>query len=390
MIFLLLRHSKIIAGIVFCAIFALKLSAQPFTKKYLMAFHTCDVGCFSFQDHVVQVAESDNGADWTLVPNFPSYNGSVPDIIARNEQLYIFTPGRVRRYNRFTGLWDTSPVNISVLNSAGNPVSFVDPSAFIDDLGRIVLFFLNSSNIPIGQDPAGCSTYPCTKYFDSAIEIAGSNGTQFVLQSGHRAEIVLSSGTASDPDIFFDNTHYILYISRGGSTSAYQSPTLHGNYTSFATLPPNSLLTTQGGIPCGTFDAETNQYWTFVHSNVGGNTVIRRAVHTDFNNQLNTFSTVMSGPIMGQPTTTKTESPGICRNTFAENCTFVPIISGATQPCNNNTITYSVVAGIAGTIYNWSVSSNGTIISPLPYSNSITVLWGGSGIGNVSIEQIVP
>jgi hypothetical protein len=78
----------------------------------------------------------------------------------------------------------------------------------------------------------------------------------------------------------------------------------------------NGILTNQGGVPSGYYDPLADKYWTYVHSNISGNTVIRQAIHSDFNIQVNTFNTVISGPIIGEPSTTKTESPGFCVNDF--------------------------------------------------------------------------
>ena len=265
---------------------------------------------------MVNLAESNDGVSWTLVPNFISYSGSVPDVIIRGNKLYVYTPGKVKRFDKSTNWWDTNPVNVSIVDLAGNQVSYVDPSAIIDSSGNIVLFFLNSTGVT--GDPAGCNgNYPCTKYFESAVEVSGSDGTQFVIQGGHRATITLNNSpqSASDPDIYFDGQDYILYISQGPSTLAYWGSTMHGSYQSFI-ISPNNMLTSAGGIPCGYYDNISSMYWTYVHANVSGNTVIQYKAHTDFSTALANFTTVMSGPIMGQPASTKTESPGFCVNDF--------------------------------------------------------------------------
>lgn len=295
--------------------FAGPLSSQPFSKKFIMSFHTCDSACVGFQDHKVNLAESDDGASWTLVPNFVPYNGSVPDVIVRGNKLYIYTPNKVKRYDNATNQWDPLPVNVSVVDQSGNPVSFVDPSPLVDSNGKIVLFFLNSTGST--GDPASCTSLPCTKYFDSAVEVDASDGTQFTLQSGNRASVTLTTTgqTASDPDIYFDGSKYILYISRGQSTDAYFSTLLHGSYTVFPNLSAGQL-TNMGSVPCGQYDVVTGKYWTYIHANASGNIIIRQAIHSDFNSQLTTFTTVISGPIISQPTSTKTESPGICSNDF--------------------------------------------------------------------------
>jgi hypothetical protein len=287
-----------------------QIQAQPFTKKYIMSFHSCLSGaCAGPSQHMTYLAESNDGASWTLVPNFTPYQGSVPDVVIRGSKLYIFNPGSVRRYNYSTNTWDASASSVSI-TSGGSNVNFVDPSPIIDENGRIVLFFLNSTGV--SGDPANCSSYPCDKYFESAVEVDGSDGTQFVAQTGKRYTATLSSGTASDPDIFYDGTNYYLYISKGNSVAVYKSSTLHGSYTAISTLS-NSLLTNQGGIPSGMYDG--TQYQTFVHANVGS-TVIRRQAHSNFNSQLNSFTTIISGSSMGLGANATAESPGICNNTF--------------------------------------------------------------------------
>lgn len=290
--------------------------AQPFTKNYIMSFHTCDASCNGFQDHMVHLAESNDGITWTLVPNFVPYTGSVPDVIVRGTKVYIFTPGMVKRYDHTTGLWENNPQPVSIVDSNNVPVSFVDPSAIVDSNGNLVLFFLNATGL--SGDPAGCSSYPCTKYFDSATEVPGSDGTQFVMNAGHRASVTLNSSpqTASDPDIYFDGSSYQLYISSGPSTLAAHSASLHGPYALYA-LPNNGTLIQNGGVPCGMYDTQASTYRTYAHAaNMSSAAEIRMFTHSSFASQLSTYTTVISGPIIGEPVTTKTESPGICNNTL--------------------------------------------------------------------------
>ncbi len=290
--------------------------AQPFTKNYIMSFHTCDASCTGFQDHMVHLAESNDGITWTTVPNFVPYTGSVPDVIVRGTKVYIFTPGMVKRYDHTTGLWENNPQPVSIVDSNNVPVSFVDPSAIVDSNGNLVLFFLNATGLT--GDPAGCSSYPCNKYFDSATEVPGSDGTQFVMNAGHRASVTLNSSpqTASDPDIYFDGTNYQLYISSGPSTLAAHSASLHGPYALYA-LPNNGTLIQNGGVPCGMYDTQASTYRTYAHAaNMSAAAEIRMFAHTGFASQLSTYTTVISGPIIGEPVTTKTESPGICSNTL--------------------------------------------------------------------------
>ncbi|MDD2798643.1 MAG: T9SS type A sorting domain-containing protein [Bacteroidales bacterium] len=311
----ILRISVSLFLTISCSFLFAPLLAQPFTKKYIMSFHTCGAGCTSFNDHKVNLAESDDGATWTMVPNFTPYKGSVPDLTIRGNKLYIYTPNSVKRYDNATSTWDATTSPVFITDSIGGHVNFVDPSPFVDSSGRIVLVYLNSTGIQMGQDPAGCTTFPCTKYFDSAVEVDGSDGTQFVQSSGHRVIYPLSSGSASDPDIYFDGTKYVLYVSKGNNTLAFQGNSLSSGFTAMPNLN-SGILTNQGGIPCGYFDPITNKYWTFIHANVSGNTVIRRGIHSDFSTQVSSFTTVISGTIIGQAASVTTESPGFCTNDF--------------------------------------------------------------------------
>lgn len=282
---------------------------QPFTKKYIMAFHTCASGaCAGPSQHQTYLAESNDGATWTLVPNYTTYLGSVPDLVTRGNKLYIYNPGKVTRYDKTTNTWSAATTVSVTLSSVTQ--NYVDPSPILDANNKIVLFYLNSTGL--SGDPATCSSYPCTKYFDSAIEVDGSDGTQFTQQAGHRYQVTINSGTASDPDIFTNGSTYYLYISRGNNTSVHTSTSLHGTYTDVSGLT-NSYITTQGGIPAGIWDG--TQFQTFVHANVGS-TVIRRQAHAGFTSQLNSMSTIITGNGFGFGSNSTAESPGVTENGF--------------------------------------------------------------------------
>lgn len=279
-------------------------------RQWLMAFHVCGSTCNGFQDHQVYLAESDDLNTWSLVSGFIPYSGSVPDIITRQNRMYLYTPGKVRRFTQGQGFTDPNPVPVSVVDGAGNPVNFVDPSPILDANGTIVLCFLNSTGFM--GDPAGCNPYPCTKYFDTATEIPGSDGTQFILDNGHRYEINLQSGTASDPDLFEGPNGFYLYISRGASTAAFYSNSLQGSYTPLGL--PNDILTNEGGIPAGIYNQGTSNYHSFVHSNVSGSIVIKSKSHAGFSQSIQNLNTVISGTLIGLSSNDKTESPGVCAN----------------------------------------------------------------------------
>lgn len=294
-------------------------SAQPFTKPYIMSFHSCPYpACGTPQNHTVHLAESDDAETWTLVNNFPSYTGSVPDVITRGQKLYIYTPGKVKRYDQNLNQWETNTSTVTVLDSIGNPVQFVDPSAFINDAGLICLFFLNSTGIT--GDPAYCANPPCTAYFDSAIEVPGSDGTQFIIQTGHRISYITNSNfKPTDPDIFQVGTTYYQYISYGTGTIVYASNQLHGTYTIQPSLPNGYLTTQNAGVPSGIFIPNTQLIHSFGHRNGNMGTEISFAKHADFLMQPN-YSTSFSGPSIGLGNV-QVASPGVCSNTFISTST---------------------------------------------------------------------
>ena len=290
------------------------------TKPYLMAFHACEGAlCSDFRNHSVYLAESADGASWSLVPGWTPFAGSVPDVIQRGRTLYFYTsPSMVARYNLDTGTSDLVPVAVHGLPSGGVS-DWVDASLYIDEEGRLVLFLMYSAPPPRDRptDPASCPSdvTSCTKEFLSATEVPDSDGTEFVVDPGARVTATISPltspRTAADPDIFFDGTQYVLYISHGPSTSVWTSPTLRGTYIQSTTLPGGLLSNGRGGVPAGHFDAATSRYWTYTHLGQMAGTVIRRAVHATLTEPLNdaAWQPVMTGQSLGLGSHISVESP---------------------------------------------------------------------------------
>ncbi len=285
------------------------LNAQP-SKAYLMSYFTC-TNCSTPQTHSVRLAESNDGINWTSVPGFTSYTGSVPDVITRGNKLYIYTPGLVRRYNYSNNTWEANPVQVSVKDENNVKVDYVDPSLTIDGDGNLVMMFLESTGIQ--GDPAICSTYPCTKQFRTATEVAGSDGQFFITNTGNRISINLTSvgSTASDPDIFYDGSQFVCYISKGNSIALYTSPTLHGTYS--PSNLPNGLLSTEGGIPSGYYDPVAKNYWTYMHIPQGE---IKLKIHATLTSQISGFNTVVNNTLAGG-NGASCQSPGFCKNTLS-------------------------------------------------------------------------
>jgi len=275
---------------------------------YLLAFHACDgasLNCSQPTNHTTYLAYSADGASWSLLPNFTGFSGSVPDLVRRGSTLYVYNPGKVRRYNILTETWQESDT-VTVQQSDGTREDFVDPSPYLDPTtGKIVLFYLASTGV--SGDPAQCTTCPIR----SAAEVEGSDGKQFVVDEGDRALVQQTT----DPDIFFDGSKYYLYLSKGAQVIALTSTSLKGTYTKVDTLS-DGVLTTAGGVPAGHYDAATGKYWTYIH-NPSSPSVIKRAVHSDFSRTLSEsdFATVVSGATFsGLNATTAVQSPGFAVN----------------------------------------------------------------------------
>lgn len=341
----------------FTILWANYIYAQP-SKAYLMAYHTCSSSssCSDPANHTVQLAESNNGSTWTSVPGYNtiSKSGSVPDVITRGDKLYLYSTAGVRRYTKSTNTWENVNTVISVKDSSGKAVNYVDPSLIVDSTGNLVLFFLESGGPGTG-DPASCTTYPCTKFFKSATEVKNSNGTEFIVNSGNRLSINLTSNSASDPDIYFDGTQYILYISSGTNTLAYSSKGLYGTYIAIPTLI-NAKLTSEGGIGSGYYDSATKNYWTYIHTNAGE---IRQKIHASLNTSLTGFTMVINYTTAGLAPGGYAQSPGICKNelttTAANPCKLVKPVFNTTKYnfCSGDSLKLSITNVNKGDTIKW-------------------------------------
>lgn len=298
-------------------------TASGIAKKYLLAFHACE-SCADLGNHMTYLAQSDNGSDWSLLPGYTARQGSVPDIVRRGNTLYVFNPGKVFRYRFDTDAWETDSTRVSITRGDGSRVDFVDPSPLVDDDGRIVLVYLDSTGF-VG-DPATCAggTTSCTKAFGSAVEVAGSDGTAFIAQEGSRVEVALDTSggvdAASDPDVFKVPGGYVIYVSRGADVQAFISTTLHGSYAPMPGLTDAYLHRQgEGGVPAGIYDEDTDSYWTLAHRNFGaaGQTRILRAVTAGLDTRLGSadYSDLITSATFSElAASASVASPGICLN----------------------------------------------------------------------------
>ena len=324
-------------------IFSTKIFAQSSSvfDTYLMVAHGCDTNdsadCSNPSNHTTHLLESSDGSSW--VETGMSGLGSVPDIASRGNYLYIYNPGNVAVIDHTSSsapsLSSTSAV--SVVDGSGNAVDYVDPSIFYDSItGKFVMFYLDATGI--NWDPAQCDDtdgdgvaddYPCTKEFRSATEVTGSGGTQFLQNPGFRQYITLTASDpvaqfASDPDIFYDGTQYVLLISRGQNTQIFTSTYLRGKYSPVTSLN-HSVLIWGHGVASGHYDSTNNEYWIYAHDSAGVSSVRQAIVSPGSGSTIASISTALyitdfstvanGGTISGtNPMYYMMASPGILHN----------------------------------------------------------------------------
>ena len=264
--------------------------------QYLLTVFACEATmCMEPNafNHEVWIAYSDDGVTWTFPDNDQPFEGSVPDLIRRDNTLYAFGGrGTIKRYHFDTDEWE-DPVPYSTTTA---PIRWNDKSPVLGDDGLIHLFFL-SSEVENG-DPAECpstSTAPCTQYFRSAIEVEGSDGTLYEIVDTPNLVIDIAPGErASDPDVFqMADGRWGMMITWLEGTALFVSDTLHGEYTPAEALGNPPFLTDPFyGLGVSHYIPEEDAYWTYVNTPqdiVGTEDIliqIERAVHINFDRLL--------------------------------------------------------------------------------------------------------
>lgn len=276
-------------------------SVEVPTQPLLMAFHACSAGgsaCYDPRNHVVWLAQGLDGTNWSVLPGWVPYSGSVPDVFRRGNTAYVYSaPGSVARLNLTTGAL-TPNVPVTLTDGSG----FVDPSMAQLPDGRLVLFYLPGQ---VGSDPAGCGGAPsCVREIRSAIEVPGSDGTSFTPNSAPHISVTLTVGAFSDPDVFFNGSTWVLYVSRGRSSEAYASSDLLGSYTKVGDITNN-----QGGVPAGIRMANGS-----VLTLVSADPNILSGTSTNGTVSLNGALTTSASPAL-VPGSTLVGSPGLGVNT---------------------------------------------------------------------------
>ncbi len=276
-------------------------NVTPPTQRLLMAFHGCAEGatdCNNPVNHRVYLAQSEDGAQWSLVPGWTPLRGSVPDVFRRGDTAYVISTGGVARVNMTTG-----SVTVEEVSVRGGDL-YVDPSLAQLPDGRLVIFYLPGI---IGQDPARCTRESsCVKSIKSAVEVPGSRGNRIHSQiPGVRVQEAITQGSFSDPDVFFNGSTWVLYVSKVRPSTR--------------TPPRNCLAAMRRVGQCPRVTGSWVGYQparsgaTFVHSSRIASSFIKRGVSATGITLIGDFATVLSGGDVGL--SDYVASPGVAVNT---------------------------------------------------------------------------
>lgn len=270
-----------------------------------MAFHTCDTAVASCSDpanHTVRIAGSQDGTSWALASELSSFSGSVPDLFEHEGYLYLFFAGTSAGWKQLSpGLCVMAESSSVSLSSSTDTGGYVDPS-LITDGGIPYLFYLPGV---LGGDPAGCTSYPCTKEIHAAT--GSSSLTSFTQVAISGASKTLNSGTFSDPDILkFGNT-YFLYVSSGQTTLVFTAASITGPYSEQGSPISNG----EGGVPSAVVGGD-GKVWLYVTTSSAGVETIRMAKSANGTSVSESFSTVVSSTTLtGLASTVSISSPSV-------------------------------------------------------------------------------
>lgn len=279
----------------------------PPTQKYVMAFHTCNTGaadCSDPSEHSVRLAQSDDGASWAEAPGWQPYAGSVPDVMRDDDTLYVVANG-LSKVNLNTGEVTAHPLLVLDENNENAMARDIAFAGALDD-GRNVVVYVPSMQ---AVEESGEESILL------AVEVAGSEGTCYSYHKTLIEDSAIDFGSASDPDIFYDGTQYILYVSTGQNVRAFVSDSLDGTYDADSDY---WLTQGAGGVPSAVVD-DGGQVMSYVNSDTftgsiyDGGIEIKRAVHAPNASSLSTtdFTAVITGADFSAQTA---ESPGVIRN----------------------------------------------------------------------------
>ena len=236
-----------------------RAEAGSLSGRQVLVYHACDVPpCADPRSHMVYLATSNGSRRFAVPDDWEAYAGSVPDVVVRDQTVYVYTARELRRGIDRGARW-LAPEALEVRTASGEVFQGVDPSAIVVG-GRLYLYLMEGAT---GRDPARCAPgeKSCVKRFFVGREVQGSNGARFVLDSAPALEVPIAGtgDTASDPDVFdLPGGGFGLLISRGMAIDAYTSTTPTGPWT------PLGRLVEQGGGGVPSAVATRHGLWLYV------------------------------------------------------------------------------------------------------------------------------
>lgn len=318
---------RVVASLLSILIAVPNLWAAPkINQKYLMSFFACDTStqtCTEPNGHYTYLAQSNDGATWSLISQFTAINSSVPDLVRRKtkvkgvdvDKIYVYFAGnQMVKVNPKSGKHGL--IKNVLVSGFGSNISYVDPSAY-QSKGKIYLAFLYCT---VAGTVGNCfpDTADTKHIIGLASEVKNSDGTKFKFQKDliDLTAEGLSQGT--DPDLFYDGHQFVVYVSSGPSIAVFTSSKLIGDFTRASIPSDNYLSSGSGSVPSGYYDKANSKYWTYVHASSGTASInnIQRAVHSDYSTQLTSsnFTPVITASSLGLSATNTVESPGFCIN----------------------------------------------------------------------------
>ena len=331
-------------------------TVTPPTDNYLMAYLYCPSTASTCNDpryHMVQLAQSNDGVTWTNVQGWVPQNGSVPDVIRRGNTIYVYAVSM----GQGAVLWkiDVATGKVGQFKaSLSDGSSFVDPSLSQLPDGRLVLFYTpgNMNGLP-GQCATGQSS--CTVTLNEAIESPGTDGGVFIPQPTPAISVNITSSSAppvTDPNLFYNGSQWVVYVSRGNDIDAYTSSSITGPFS----LSKSSITHNSGGVPSAIYDANSKQVWTYSQtSNSSGDLVIQRSVSSDGLSPSG-FATVITKASVTYESAQNVQSPGTALNTMGLSCTTACASSGNSG--SSSSTTTSTTLASTGSASAWQISND--------------------------------
>lgn len=314
-------------------------TVTPPTGQYLMSFHTCVADCDGKPDnHSIRLAESSDGVSWTQLAGWQAYRGSVPDLFRRGDTVYMTGAG-ISKIDVKTG--KVTAHSFSATKANGTDAMPRD-ICFIGQMedGRLIIAY-----VPPMSETANVSQFKVSY----AIEKVGSDGTAYIY-GGDLITIEKSAlpvmGEPTDPDVFFNGSQWVLYVSLGANVVSYTSASMTGPFINASQV---LVANNAGGVPAGLRLADGSGVMTFVNTTpMNGATTVRRAISTSGISAIATsaFTSVVSGSTYAS---LSAESPGLASNNQGIACsatcsgvsatTSTIATSSATTPAPTKSIT---------------------------------------------------